>query len=248
MRFDSIIIYSKDGSEKTLDCCHVEALAATRDIYGGAYTVKDSYYKVASLLDIKKSNQIAKAKREGKTFARIVEDQYFSKAVLYVPEQEADIQQEEISEEYSKGDKTFQDKYTITFKNLEFNAHVLESRFVKKDDLLTQEEINYNSVEQVEDILARLEHLKKIANDYQSRKKFLENKIAQGFTAVVHSRSTQSTNQLEIRSHVTRHEKTAERVALEKLTEELQQINERWSNSNTERLLELYNITKKQAD
>lgn len=245
MRLDSIIIYSKDGSEKAPDCCSIEAIANTRDIYRGKYIAKDQYFDINTNLNIKKVNQIAKAKRENKAFIHIVGDQYFKKYILYIPDEEVEIQQKEIYQEYFKGDKAFQDKYIITFKNIEFNAHILKSRFVKENDLITEEEAKYNSVDQVESILKRLESLKNITDNYQERKKFLEDMIAQGFKAVIHSSSKQITKQLEIRSHVTRHEKSPERIALENLTEEIKKINDHWSDHDTEQLISKFNITKK---
>jgi hypothetical protein len=228
-----VVIYG-NSQEKKLEVCTGKALYRGVNLYNEPIDTSADYVAFENIA-YKQARQVNKAKRNKEVFYTLEKvSAYLDITTLYIPESEiASIVYREESEEIKKGDKTFRDVNTIEFKNIKVKTRKLEAEFKKPTDEYIR---GYYHLEEIEKILNR--------QGNKANKEYLKNKIDQGFEYVIYKWSETESNKIEIKSYVTRHEKTQERLEFEAINRELERINNNWSEYYTEELLKRFKLTR----
>ena len=258
--YKKIIFYANDNDQemtRELNPYKVKAFYTSIDIYGDNYGTSSDYLdiEIKGLILCNNNPQHINAKKRKNTIFIVLEAGTIE-GVLYVPFNQVKTHEIEEQKEDYQGRGCVRVSYNdkITFFN-SVKVFVRDNRaYFTKGDTPTPQNVRYD-VESIEEKLNDLETKKPyFDNEERQRaraklKALYQSKIKEGFAYIVYEFGYKWTeaNYITFYNCVDHYEKSQEYIKLERLTKDLQAINERWSESDTSQLLKRYKLTKKRT-
>jgi hypothetical protein len=251
-----VIIYTDNQNENAIEFYEAKTYFSSVNLYGETYQSESDYLTLEiDNLKIVRNNptHINASKRRKDLFILASND--YQQTALYIPRSALkDLSVEERKTEDRKGCLSVHYDSLLTFgENIKVKTITAKAYFAKPTD---QADKNHREeIKRIDDEIEKTRsHMSffKGEKHRQARERYLallEEKKRAGFEYLVYQYGSVevTTDNLRLFGYVDHYEKSAEYIKAEKLTKELQTINERWTIYNTLDLLERYKLTKKRS-